>query len=164
MKKKLIDFFPELTEGKIWTDSEKAELANLFHTAQTALLKPGTGKPRPSRYERMQYAAKWFAKKHPEVSSTAAYKELSRSARRVNEATMHPARQKLLLRRLGLLDKVLYKQKKYDATVSNDDTIHLTPISGGKSVTLSVTNVTDFETIHPPGGWPGHQGLVYKIW
>lgn len=47
------------------------ELTELFHTARTALSGQASG-----RYERMLYAAKWFHKAHPEVSETAAYKDL----------------------------------------------------------------------------------------
>ena len=59
-----------------WTDAERAELSNLFHLARTALAGPGQG---PSRYEQKLWASKEFSKAHPEVSSTAAYKELCRA-------------------------------------------------------------------------------------
>jgi hypothetical protein len=59
-----------------WTDSERGELANLFHLARVPL--SGTGKDTP--YERRKWAARKFAETHPEVSSTAAYKELCREA------------------------------------------------------------------------------------
>lgn len=56
-----------------WTREEKAELANLFHLARTALAGEG-----PTRYDCQLWASKQYAKKYPEVSSTAAYKELCR--------------------------------------------------------------------------------------
>lgn len=59
---------------RAWTDKERAELANLFHLARTALA--GTGEDTP--YNRMRKAAQWFHEAHSEVSSTAAYKELGR--------------------------------------------------------------------------------------
>jgi hypothetical protein len=59
---------------RTWTDAERAELSNLFHLANTALA--GTS---PGRYERRLWASKEFSKAHPEVSSTAAYKELCRA-------------------------------------------------------------------------------------
>ena len=77
MKKKLIDFYPELlseateiTEGKKWTEKEKQELAQYLHAARTMA---GS-----STYKQHLWASKEYAKKHPEVSSTAAYKELER--------------------------------------------------------------------------------------
>lgn len=48
-----------------------AELFNLFHIARSA--------GRKTRYERMIYASNEFNKLHPEISSTCAYKHLSRS-------------------------------------------------------------------------------------
>jgi hypothetical protein len=50
---------------------QAGELMNLYHTARTALSGQASG-----RYERMLYASKWFHKEHPEVSETAAYKDL----------------------------------------------------------------------------------------
>jgi hypothetical protein len=50
---------------------QAGELVNLYHTARTALSGQASG-----RYERMLYASKWFHKEHPEVSETAAYKDL----------------------------------------------------------------------------------------
>jgi len=48
------------------------ELVNYYHLARVPL--SGTGRDTP--YERMLQASKWFAKQHPEVSETAAYKDL----------------------------------------------------------------------------------------
>jgi len=59
---------------KRWTPKELAELANLCHLARTALA--GTG--RDTRYERKLWASREYAKLHPSVSSTAAYKQLCR--------------------------------------------------------------------------------------
>jgi hypothetical protein len=56
-----------------WTDSMRAELMNLFHLAHTALAEGG-----PSRYERKLWAIRKYNEAHPEVSTTAAYKELCR--------------------------------------------------------------------------------------
>ena len=60
-----------------WTPEEKAELSNLFHLAATALA--GSGQ-RASRYQWQLWASKEFEKLHPEVCSTAAYKQLCRDA------------------------------------------------------------------------------------
>ena len=49
----------------------EGELINLYHLARTALSGQACG-----RWERMNYAAQEFSKAHPEVSSTAAYKDL----------------------------------------------------------------------------------------
>ena len=51
------------------------ELSNLFHLARVALSGPGRD---VSRYEQQCWAAREFAKAHPEFSSTAAYKQLDR--------------------------------------------------------------------------------------
>lgn len=59
----------------VWTFERRAELANLFHLSRTALARPG---PRATDYERRCWAAAEYAKAHPECSSTAAYKELTR--------------------------------------------------------------------------------------
>jgi hypothetical protein len=56
-----------------WTDPERAELANLFHLARTALIGY-----QPTRYTRKLWAAKEFHKVHPEVCENGAYKELCR--------------------------------------------------------------------------------------
>lgn len=48
-----------------------AELVNLYHLARTAL--SGTS---PSRADRMTWAAAEYHKAHPEVSTTAAFKDL----------------------------------------------------------------------------------------
>ena len=47
------------------------ELINLYHLARTALSGQRCG-----RYERMLWTSKEFSKLHPDVSSTAAYKDL----------------------------------------------------------------------------------------
>ncbi len=54
------------------TDSQFAELVNLFHLAKTAL----SGKD-DSKYQRMIWASKEFHKAHPNISATYAYKDLS---------------------------------------------------------------------------------------
>ena len=54
------------------TQAEYSELINLYHLARTAL----SGKP-CSTHDRMLWATKEFHKLHPEISSTAAYKDLS---------------------------------------------------------------------------------------
>ena len=59
-----------------WIDRERAELANLFHLAATALIT--SDRPRPNRYERKLWAAKEYHKTHLEISETGAYKELCR--------------------------------------------------------------------------------------
>ena len=56
-----------------WTESLRAELANLFHLGRTAL-----ADKKPTRHDLKCWAAEEFAKKHQEVSSCAAYKELCR--------------------------------------------------------------------------------------
>lgn len=61
---------------KTWTDTERAELANLFHLARTAL----AGTDKDTRHGRMVKASAWFSEAHPEVGSTAAYKELGRQS------------------------------------------------------------------------------------
>ena len=59
------------------TDTEKAELANLYHLANTALAGlnhvPGVLKKNPTRYERMCYVAKEYAREH-DVTEIRAYK------------------------------------------------------------------------------------------
>ena len=55
---------------KRWTEREKLELSELFHLAHCY------GKH--SRYERKLWAAQAYEKQHPDVSSTAAYKQLCR--------------------------------------------------------------------------------------
>jgi len=59
-----------------WTHGMKGELANLYHLARVPL--SGTGKDTP--YNRMLWASARFHEEHPEVSSTAAYKELDRQS------------------------------------------------------------------------------------
>lgn len=58
-----------------WTDAELAELSNLWHLSRTALARSGD---QPTNYERQLWVSKEFAKAHPNVSSTAAYKQLDR--------------------------------------------------------------------------------------
>ena len=55
------------------SDCQLTELFNLYHLARTAL----SGNKDQGRWARMTWAAKAFAKAHPEISSTAAYKDLS---------------------------------------------------------------------------------------
>lgn len=56
-----------------WTREMKAELANLWSLSATAV------SPSTSKYERRIWASNAFHDAHPEVSSTAAYKELDKS-------------------------------------------------------------------------------------
>jgi len=64
-------------EMKTWNEKEKAELANLYHLARTAL----AGKDKKDTpYERKLWASKEYSKLYPEISSTAAYKELCRQS------------------------------------------------------------------------------------
>lgn len=51
------------------------ELSNLFHVAATALSRCSK---RATRYDQRRFAAKEYAKRHPGVSSMAAYKVLER--------------------------------------------------------------------------------------
>lgn len=51
------------------------ELSNLYHLANTALSGQGAS---PTKHARMVWASKEFGKLHPEISSTRAYKEISR--------------------------------------------------------------------------------------
>jgi hypothetical protein len=51
--------------------SDAAELVNLYHLARTAL-----AGDRPTSYDRRLWASRWFAKQHPEVTPTGAYKDL----------------------------------------------------------------------------------------
>lgn len=48
-------------------ESLLAELSNLWHISRVHS---------NSRYERMLYTSKWFVKDHPELTSTAVYKDL----------------------------------------------------------------------------------------
>ena len=50
---------------------DMGELINLYHLARVPL----SGK-RCTRYDRMLWASAEFAKAHPDVSATAAYKDL----------------------------------------------------------------------------------------
>ena len=50
---------------------QASEIINLYHLANCALSGQDAG-----RWARMNYAAKQFSKLHPEVSVTAAYKDL----------------------------------------------------------------------------------------
>lgn len=54
------------------SDSQYVELINLYHLARTAL----SGKS-CTRYDRMIWATKEFNKIYPNISATAAYKDLS---------------------------------------------------------------------------------------
>jgi len=51
--------------------SDAVALINLYHLARTAL-----AGDRDGRSERMCWASKWFAKEHPDVTQTGAYKDL----------------------------------------------------------------------------------------
>jgi hypothetical protein len=51
--------------------ADREELLALYRLARVPLSGQRCG-----TYERMQWAAKEFSKKHPEISSTAAYKDL----------------------------------------------------------------------------------------
>ena len=54
------------------TKEQMSELINLYHLSRVAL--SGTGKQ--SKYEQMLWATSEFNKLHPEVSASAAYKDL----------------------------------------------------------------------------------------
>lgn len=54
------------------TRAQLMELINLYHLARVPLSGQKCG-----RWERMHWAATEFHKKHPEISTTAAYKDLS---------------------------------------------------------------------------------------
>lgn len=58
----------------ILNDQQLVELINLWHIALVAL----SGKD-DSRYQRMLWASKEYNEAHPEISSTAAYKNLDRT-------------------------------------------------------------------------------------
>lgn len=53
-------------------EEHRAALSNLWHLSRTACAKPGGY----TRHDRMVWTAAAFAKEHPYVSSTAAYKDL----------------------------------------------------------------------------------------
>ena len=63
--------YPGRYKPRFLTDAQMAELFNLFHLARTALA--GTS---PSKYDQMIWATEEFHKLHPEISATAAYKDL----------------------------------------------------------------------------------------
>ncbi len=65
---------------KTWTDGELAELSNLYYLARTALAgqRSPYGTTADCSYQRKLWAAQAYSEKHPEVSSTAAYKALCR--------------------------------------------------------------------------------------
>ena len=52
-----------------WTEAMLVELSELFHLGRAVT---------SSRYEAKLWASREYAKRHPEVSSTAAYKALCR--------------------------------------------------------------------------------------
>lgn len=60
---------------RFMSQEQYCELVNLFHLARTAL----SDKPlsEQTKYYRMLWATKEFNKLHPEISATAAYKDLS---------------------------------------------------------------------------------------
>lgn len=53
-------------------EKDSGELINLYHLARTAL----SGNADQGRHARMVWASQWFSKQHPDVSATAAYKDL----------------------------------------------------------------------------------------
>ena len=73
-------FFEAVEQGKIQdkykprfiSESQLTELVNLYHTARIAL----SGK-NDSKYNRMLWACDIFHKKYLDISTTAAYKDLS---------------------------------------------------------------------------------------
>ena len=64
-----------------WTRDEQVELAMLWHVSATALAKKGFDpKSNKGVYERKIWAAEEMHNRHPlTISSTAAYKELSKT-------------------------------------------------------------------------------------
>lgn len=54
-------------------EKHKYEIVNMYHTARIAL----SGTDKGTKYDRKLWAAKEFHKLHPEVSETAAYKDLN---------------------------------------------------------------------------------------
>lgn len=68
--------------GIVFTAAECAELVNNYHLARTALLPPPGGHPgalrEPGRYDRMIWAARWFATRHPGIPEVRAYKAIDR--------------------------------------------------------------------------------------
>lgn len=79
LKKKELDWFNLPTELNLikaykprWLSKDQAvEIVNLYHLARCPL---SGGNDTP--YERMLWASKHFSIKYPEISSTAAYKDL----------------------------------------------------------------------------------------
>jgi|GEM_PF-2808360 len=65
-----------------WTEEYRIELSHLMHLARTAVPKVRKSRARPFpgtlSHERKLWASSEFHKAHPEVSGTAAYKELCR--------------------------------------------------------------------------------------
>ncbi len=60
-----------MTTTRFIKQSDMNELVNLFHLAKVPLSGLSC-----TRYDRMIWASKEFAKLHPEVSATGAYKDL----------------------------------------------------------------------------------------
>ncbi len=58
---------------------DNAELIGYFHLARTAL---AAQKTVPSRYDRLVWAAKTFARKHPDIPEVRAYKRVDELTRR----------------------------------------------------------------------------------
>jgi hypothetical protein len=56
-------------ELRFLTQEQYNELINLYHLARAAGAR--------TKYEQMIKSTKWFSEKHPEISATAAYKDLS---------------------------------------------------------------------------------------
>ncbi len=65
MKDKVLTFHPRFI-----AERDLAELSNLWHLSRVA------AQPETSRYRRMLWTSAEFAKAHPEVTSTGAYKDL----------------------------------------------------------------------------------------
>jgi hypothetical protein len=59
----------ESYQNRFVKDSQYGELINYYHLARSAGCH--------TKYDRMIKACQWFNEKHPEVSRTAAYKDLS---------------------------------------------------------------------------------------
>jgi len=57
------------------TEEQYTEALNLYHLARTALAAKPYGEQ--SKYHRMVWASKAFHRENPEISATAAYKDLS---------------------------------------------------------------------------------------
>jgi hypothetical protein len=72
MKREIKMRIQQMYKPRFMSEVQGADIVNLYHLARTAL----SGQD-DSRYQRMLWAAKEFHKEHPEISETAAYKDLS---------------------------------------------------------------------------------------